>query len=203
MLWNEANSSSQQIFWNLLERYCTAYFLPVGGTAGNAAHQSCGTRSKSTPGCYRRNVPGLLWLLCWSHSLTQLVTMHRDVCLVPNLHSCSDELGLQKTGCYWLLRQSLGWWSGSEVQEGSCILKNRKYVSPLSLHVHVSLFVCLFHYLFFLPLFFLPSSLFSLFSISIPDLQYMYICTFIPLLVHSFLLIFHIIPSFLFSNFLY
>ena len=110
------------------------YSLPVGGRAGNAVHQSCGTQNKSPPGCHRKNVPGLLWLLSWSHSLTQLVTKHRSVFLVPNLRSCSDELGLHKIPprCYWLLRQSLGW-SGPAVQGRRCILQNNNN-TKCSLH---------------------------------------------------------------------
>ena len=103
--------------------------LPVGGTAGKFDHQCCGTLSKMSPTCHRQDVPGWLWLLCWSYCWTELETRRRDCTLVPRIHWWSDELCVQDSlaGHCWQLR------SGPVVQVRSCILQkisNREKCSP-------------------------------------------------------------------------
>ena len=93
--------------------------------AGNIAHESCGTKSKTSPTRHRHDIPGWLWLLCWSYCWTQLETTRPGSSTFPRLLCRSDELGLQDSTDlhYWQLRRSLGW-SGSAVQVESCILQN-------------------------------------------------------------------------------
>ena len=117
--------------WNSRQKNTMTYlFLPIlpvlpDGAAGKFVHQCCGTNSNTSPRCRSQGVPGLLWLLRWSYSWTQLEAMRPIRCLVARLLCCSDELGLQDSTAwrYWQLRRSLGW-SGSLVQVESCILQN-------------------------------------------------------------------------------
>ena len=83
---------------------------PVRRTAGKPVHQSCGTQSMTSPTSHSQDGLGLLQLLCWSHSWTQLVTKHPSTTLLSRLQCCSDERSLQDSmaGSQWQTRRSLG-----------------------------------------------------------------------------------------------
>ena len=118
----KSNKLTGLVRWRHAWKFQTKEYnvLPVGRTAGNVSHQCCGTLNRTSPSGHSQDVPGWLWLLCWSYCWTQLGTMRRDCPLVPRLHS-ADELGVQDSTAwhYWQL-----WWSGSVVPGGSCILQN-------------------------------------------------------------------------------
>ena len=99
-------------------------FLPVRRKAGNVVHQTRGKQRNSSPSSHGQDVPGLLSLLCWSHSWTQLVTTG-PTRMLPSLRCCSDERSWQDstTSREGKLRRSL-WWTRPAVQVQSRILQN-------------------------------------------------------------------------------